>query len=296
MQISHLRNQSIDYLLWDKRISESSNQLTYAYSWYLDVVSPNWEALVSENYEYIMPLPIKRKFRISYIVQPSLAQQLGIFSKQDINEKIITKFINKLPAYSYELNLNHQNIYSDGISVNNYILRLNISYKLISSQYSKNTQRNLDKSLKYNLSIKKDIELQNFISFYKEVNKNYIFPQQDLIEQLIEKGISQNAMTLYGVYNNKKNLIAAFCSIYSSNRITYTFPVSNSEGKSTSAMFFMIDEIIKNNEEKDLVLDFEGSRNEGIARFFKGFGAINQPYYIIKQLRPAFLIGKMNTK
>jgi len=292
MQIKHLQNKSIDYILWDKCISESINQLTYAFSWYLDIVSPNWEALVSENYEYIMPIPIKRKLRVPYIVQPSLAQQLGIFSKTNIDEKITTDFIKQLPSLSYELNLNYQNFHSDGISIPNYILELNRNYNEISSYYSKNTQRNLEKSINSNLLVKSDIALQDFLSFYKEVNKDFIFPQQNLINQLLEKGISQGAMTLYGIYKDEV-LIAAFCALYSSNRITYILPASNKEGKSCSAMFQLIDTVIKNNAEKEIIFDFEGSRNEGIARFFKGFGAINQPYYIIKRLRPAFLIGKI---
>jgi len=61
-------------------------------------------------------------------------------------------------------------------------------------------------------------------------------------------------------------------------------------------MFQLIDTVIKNNAEKEIIFDFEGSRNEGIARFFKGFGAINQQFFIIKRLRPAFLIGKISSK
>ena len=96
MQIKHLQHKDIDYARWDECITQSHNQLTYAHSWYLDIVSPNWEALVTENYEYIMPLPVKRKYGIPYLVQPIFVQQLGVFSKHDIPKHIIELFIKQI--------------------------------------------------------------------------------------------------------------------------------------------------------------------------------------------------------
>jgi hypothetical protein len=57
-------------------------------------------------------------------------------------------------------------------------------------------------------------------------------------------------------------------------------------------MFLLIDELIRQNAEKKIILDFEGSQIEGIARFYKGFGAENQPYFMVKRFRPSYLIGK----
>lgn len=295
MKIKHLQNKSIDYKLWDKCISESINQLTYGYTWYLDVVSPNWEALVSENYEYIMPLPIKRKYKLPYIVQPKLTQQLGVFSKLFVDENIIQLFINELPSFSYELNLNEQNFYQNAEVWPNYVLVLNQSYEQITSNYSKNTKRNIDKATKMDLKVQYELSLEVFIAFYYSTNKKYKSAEQSFVRELIEIGISKDKMSLYGVLSTTNELIAALCLMHSTNRLTYLLPVSNEEGKNSSAMFLLIDHLIQKNAEKDLIFDFEGSRIEGIARFYKGFDAINQPYYIIKRFRPEFLIGKFSS-
>ena len=93
MKIIHLENKAIDFNRWDHAISQSNNQLVYASSWYLNVVSPQWEALVTADYEFVMPLPVKSRYKIPYLVQPVLTQQLGIFSKQSITEKIVKEFI-----------------------------------------------------------------------------------------------------------------------------------------------------------------------------------------------------------
>ena len=58
-------------------------------------------------------------------------------------------------------------------------------------------------------------------------------------------------------------------------------------------MFLIINQLVKEYAEKNILLDFEGSQIEGIARFYKGFGAVNQPYYVLKKFRPSFLVGKI---
>lgn len=294
MQIKHLRHKTIDYARWDKCISESYNQLTYAYTWYLDIVSPNWEALVSDNYEYIMPLPIKRRYGISYLVQPILTQQLGIFSKQPIDDTLVQLFIKKLPHLSYELNLNEHNYHSKAVTLPNYILNLQSSYEQIASQYSKNTKRNIDKANKSGLKVTSGLSINDFLSFYNSVHKNYKQAKQSIVKELVENGIKKMEMTLHGVFSDENNLIAGFCLMHSRNRITCLLPISNAEGKASAAMFLLIDKIIREEAGKSNVLDFEGSRMEGIARFYKGFGAKNHPYYMLKRFRPAFLIRKFS--
>ena len=50
--------------------------------WYLDIVHENWDALMEDDYERVMPMPvITKNWRISYIFQPFFVQQLGVFSK-----------------------------------------------------------------------------------------------------------------------------------------------------------------------------------------------------------------------
>jgi hypothetical protein len=292
MKLKHLRNKSIDFKRWDNCIAQSKNHLTYAFSWYLNVVSPDWEALVSKDYEYVMPLPIKSRYGFPYLVQPVLTQQLGIFSKHEITEKTVEEFMKEIPYFSYELNLNENNFYANAIIYPNFILNLKKPYKDICEAYSKNSRRNIEKAKRLNLKIQQNISEQDFLSFYFSVHKHYLSPQQPVLQKLIEKGISENSLMLYGVLSADDNLIAELCLLKTNNRLTYLLPVSNAEGKNSSAMFFLIDYLIHENAEKNALLDFEGSKIEGVARLYRGFGAKYHPYYILKRFRPSFLIRK----
>jgi hypothetical protein len=292
MLILHLQNKTIDYKRWDTCISQSNNHLTYAYSWYLDIVSPKWEALVSENYDFIMPLPVKSRYGFPYLIQPVLTQQLGIFSKKEITEKIVEEFIKQIPYFSYELNLNEKNFYENGLVFPNFILNLSQPYEQLSAGYSKNTHRNIEKALKLHLKIYSDITSDLFLSFYFSVVTHFLSPKQPILEKLINTGIDKKALTLYGVFSESNELISELCVLHSADRITYLLPVSNSEGKNSSAMFLLIDTIIRENAGKHKILDFEGSQIEGVARLYRGFGARFHPYYRLKKFRPSFLIRK----
>ncbi|MBN2765156.1 MAG: hypothetical protein JXR27_02210 [Paludibacteraceae bacterium] len=294
MKILHLRHNEIDFRLWDDTLSRSVNQFGYAYSWYLNIVSPGWEALITQNYEYIMPLPVKRKYGIPYLVQPVLTQQLGIFSEFEITKDIVQQFVSTIPYYSYEINLNDCNSgQNEIIKRTNYVLWLEMSYENISNGYSKNTIRNIQRALKSGLYIDKSVDKDEFIDFYLSIDKNYTNTQEDLLRKLLKEGIKQTLIEIPGIRNEDKKLLASLCILKTGRRIIYLVPVSNDEGKKTSAMFLLLDTIIKANASSDCLLDFEGSEIEGVARFYKGFGAVNRPYYVIKKFRPAFLVGKI---
>ncbi|MEI6556327.1 MAG: hypothetical protein WCL70_12125 [Paludibacter sp.] len=295
MKILHLRNKEIDYQRWNECISLAHNGLIYACAWYLDVVSPDWEALVTADYSYVMPLPLKSRYKIPYLVQPVLTQQLGIFSTHEITEKIVLRFIKEIPYFSYELALNECNSCSKADAFPNYLLPLEKNYQELKAGYSTNTQRNIAKASKLGLHIEQ-LTSDQYIRFYFSVDKQFLSPRQPVLEGLLSKGVEQNGLELFGVYSADNELIAALCLLKTANRLIYLLPVSNELGKKSFAMFLLIDELIKGHATKPMIFDFEGSRIEGVARLYSGFGAKNKPYYILKRFRPSFLVGKITSK
>jgi len=255
----------------------------YAECWYLDIVSPNWEALVLEDYEYVMPLPVKKKYGLSFLVQPPLTQQLGVFSSHKIDENMIEYFIQKIPYRSYHLNFNEQNPCNKGVKQPNFILNLNKDYNTVFSAYSTNTKRNLKKAQHYNIEIKADLSANDFLEFYHSIKKNYSELPKAKLNTLIQKSLKKNKMTIYGAYNEENKLISTLCLLHSRQRLIYLLPVSNDEGKETLAMFRIVDKIIQNNANSNYSLDFEGSKIESIAHFYQGFGAEKKFYYEAKK-------------
>jgi len=57
---------------------------------------------------------------------------------------------------------------------------------------------------------------------------------------------------------------------------------NNPKGRNSGASHLMIDLFIQEHSERKLLLDFEGSDLEGIATFYRGFGATEEKYPGIK--------------
>ncbi|MEA3446653.1 MAG: hypothetical protein U9R19_18205, partial [Bacteroidota bacterium] len=98
MAIRFLIHKQIDKRKWNQCIKSSVNGIVYAYSWYLDIVSENWEALVEDDYKSVMPLTINEKYGISYLRQPIFTQQLGVFSSQRLDSNLVKTFIKSIPS------------------------------------------------------------------------------------------------------------------------------------------------------------------------------------------------------
>ena len=277
MKIVHLQHSKIDKILWDETLSRCHNKTIYALSWWLDVVSPNWEALVSDDFSYIMPLPIKYKWGIPVILQPTYTQQLGIFSEQSITESIISDFMRHLPNGYYHMNWNNSSFPSLK-KKNNYVLSLADSYENIYLRFSKNIRRNIQFASKQNLEIK-NISATSFFQAFTH-NTIYYSPRFfPLLKKLIEICQLNQACSIIGCLCDNDLIAGAFIPHYLGINY-YLAPFSSNEGKSRKAMFLLISEFIKEHANEQQTIDFEGSSREGVARLYKGFGAENRPYCV----------------
>lgn len=286
MRIRYLKHKEIDRTRWDECLDASPDALPYARTWYLDVVSPGWEALVADDYDCIMPLPRKRRYGLAYLVQPPLTQQLGVFARQGGSEKMTEAFMRKIPYWSYHMHLNEHNATPRATPLPNYVLPLARPYAELQAAYGINARRNIAKARRAGVEVREGLPPDDFLTFYYGVEKDYTAPDRALVARLLDEGLRRSAVALYGAYNPEGELVAALCLLVSTGRLVYLLPVSGTEGKRLSAMFAVIDHIIYRNAGTPCLLDFEGSRQEGIARFYRGFGAELREYYGVRRLHP----------
>ena len=87
---------------------------------------------------------------------------------------------------------------------------------------------------------------------------------------------------LPGIYTSENRLCAAVFFCRWRERVIYLNPASNTDGRKSSAMFFLINNFISANAGQSMILDFEGSMVPGVARFYRGFGAEPELYFPLK--------------
>lgn len=286
-----VRNKDIDYERWDQCVSASSVPLMYAQSWYLDLISPGWDALIMDDYEFVMPLIIKQKFGISYFLQPAYGQQHGVFPDCDliVQNTFLATVREKFRYVTINLNARHSEPFPQGFIVeprDNFILDLSLPLEELKNNYSKHTRRQIRKAEDHKVFVVNGLSAGEYFDLKTSAAKGQpVHPSLQTLRRVMNFGLSRGLAMIYGAYNQHNTLCAAAFFIFAGQRVTYLNAVSNEEGKTTNAMHKIIDQFIQEHAGRKLTLDFEGSVIEGIARFYKGFGAQAEQYYCLKSNR-----------
>lgn len=283
MNIKQINNDQIDKDKWDELINNSSFPSIYALSWYLDSVSPNWQALVTDDYEHIFPLTVNRKLKtLKYIGIPNFCQQLGLFSKSTIDEKVLARFLNAIPK-SYvrkDIYLNHSNPQINGAKQkDNFVLSPPTTTDL-RANYSTQIKRNLKKTKLNELVIIDGVDAKELIRLFKG-SKGKLIKKLDysILESLCEVCSSKSILHTFGVYHEKELVSGAI--FFEFNQRWYMVLLASSEkGKELLASTFLIDAVLEKIAPNGITLDFEGSSIPSLARFYKGFGSVNEAYQL----------------
>lgn len=287
--IKYLTHNQIDKEKWDNCISLSFNGNVYAWSWYLDIVHPNWEALVEDNYKRVMPLTGGRKFGINYLYQPFFVQQLGVFSQKQLSSDVVSNFISSIPSkYRFaEIRLNiHNKFDSDTLIVDchrNVELDLISDYDSLYKNYNNNTKRNLAKAHANDIVVVKQINPEMIINLFRNnKGKDVIHwgkKEYDRLLQLIYTAIYHDSCLLYGaVRENSDSLVAGAVFMFSHDRIVFLFSGADESNTENHALTLVLDYVIHDFSGTQNTLDFEGSDSDSLARFYKGFGG-KELYY-----------------
>ncbi len=296
--IRYLTQEQIDKDLWDECIRNAFNGMIYGYSWYLDIVAGQWDALVENDYERVFPLTWRKRAGIFYLHQPFFTQQLGIFSRSILTDEVAGQFVSAIPGKFrlVEINMNqHNKLTTSGIDVlmnRNHELDLIDSYEHLHKRYSQNLTRTLRKAGGNSLSLSRDIRPDEVIELFRQhrgrtvstLKKRDYQCLRRLIYTLIYKGKAQ----VWGVYTAQNELAAGAFFVFSHRKSIFLFSGTSSQGRETGAMSFLIDRFIDEHAQTHLTLDFEGSNDPGLARFYKSFGSRETFYPSIRINRIPF--------
>lgn len=293
--IKHLAHKNIDKMRWDECINLSPHGIINAQSWYLDIVSPGWEALVEEDYAFVFPLTARKKFGINYLFQPYFTQQLGLFGRESIpGESKLTEFLLHIPSkYKLiEIQLNTDNIV--GIPVGfeitkkrTFHLNLSATEGTLLNNYSENIKRNISKAVKGSLLVTENVSCKEIIQLFRSNRGNTISKLKDKDYRVFEilcKQAKQNALLeSYGIDNTHGKLIAGAIFLKSFHSYILIFSGAGEEARQVGAMSMLVDYFIRKHSGESKHLDFEGSMDENLARFYRSFGSSEVVYLQIRR-------------
>jgi len=303
MTIRLVKNSLIDRTAWDLCVSRSVNGTVYAYSWYLDIVSDGWDALISGDYETIFPLTFRKKYGVSYLYQPFFTQQLGIFSIRHITPEIVGSYLKAIPKKYLlaEINLNSFNRPDESewtvLQNVNFELDLIEPYDILRKRYAQNTIRNIARALRSEVSIAANTRPEDIVSLFR-MNTGRRFGQlkekdYKRLLRLVYECLRSSKAVCYGAYTCENTLCAGAIMVFSQRKVIFLFSGTDEVARTNGAMSLLIDHFIQDSAGNHLTLDFEGSNDVNLARFYSSFGStcVEYPSIQINRLPSVIRFG-----
>ena len=299
--IRYVKHSEIDFKRYDDCIAQSLNGILYANSWYLDMVAPAWDVLVDGDYQAVMPLPVRSKFGIKYVCQPFFVQQLGVFSRKLLTKELVSRFIDAIPSrFGYvDTCLNTYNQLSPDSPIRtikrpNFELDLSSDYDQLRDGFSDNTIRNIKKAQRQSVFVAPHGRPETIIQTFREHRGKHVRAYSDndylMLKHLIYSGIHRGMVKIYTAYSGENNFCAGVIFFRSHNKVVFLFSGSNNVSRENGAMFMLVDAFIRDHAGQQLILDFEGSSNPDLARFYRGFGSKECVFLQIRMNRLPMII------
>ena len=283
--IRFYRHDEIDRTRWDACVETSPAATFFAEYDILSAANPEWAALVEDDYVAVMPLPWRRKHGLKYVYNPFYFTRLGIFSAKPITCKLVTEFLLAVPKFFVSMDMNLNESVPDEAAVPgghlkvSHRLDLNQPYEVICKGYGSNHRRNIKAARGFEPVIDPNIPAEEVIALYRSSRrgsgKSVRMQDADyaIFLKICEIAKQRGLADVWGVRDSDGVLLAGAVFLRDHGRVWFWASGREEDRADRKAMFFLMDEYIRQHAQQQLVLDFNGSGTESVARFYAGFGS-----------------------
>ncbi|MFN0200883.1 MAG: GNAT family N-acetyltransferase [Bacteroidia bacterium] len=302
---------------WNEFIENSPQGGVFALYEYASIVAENWQVvLVEEGDKWlaVMPLCLKKKYFLSYTLQPIFTQYWGIFfanelfktqyEKYSFYQKILRLILEKIPStYLFVHHFSPKFDYALPFHWEKYELKTRYTYQIdlqeidiqeIWKNMANPLQRQIKKAIKNQLQVEETNNSAMLFHFLANQPKNVLGVEkkhETTFQQLTEYLLSSGHGKLFQIKNREGEIRAIALFSYFNKQVVYHLGLISPNNEDNSVMDFLLWKAIEWAKEKEAeVFDFEGSMIENIERFFRKFGAKPVPYLQITKRNWRFFL------
>tara|TARA_B100000900_G_scaffold392648_1_gene388350 strand:+ start:1060 stop:1989 length:930 start_codon:yes stop_codon:yes gene_type:complete len=302
--IKFLEHAQIDFEKWDTCVASSSNPQPYGFSWYLNWLADQWQALVIGDYEAVLPLFIRKKFGQLYSTRPYGTQALGPYSKIPLTKDVVAALVDESNRYVKYA----EYFFSPGTPMpeafkpklfSNFIIDTSADYEVLFKAYSSQIKRNLKKARSAKFELSEWATVQDAVQLWQNnVREKTAIPNASFnrLGKLLEFCYYQKRGVLYAVRDEYNQLCGSQFWVIYQGRSTLLLNASSDWGKDHGVSAWLIDQHIRSTAGRLHIIDFEGSSIPGLKRFYSGFGTKDEPFYMHVENQLSFPINLMKSK
>ena len=277
--IKRLTYAEIDFEKYQNCLENSAQRNFYASRFILDHLCETWDLLIFDHYEFVMPVPIRKKYGLNFVIMPLFCQQLGVSGPHDdreVEEQFLLFLLRNYKIVYYSFHFSN-NFISDLPKKKNYFIG-KTEFSSLRKQYFKGRKSTV-KTAQYlqskELTLGENLHFitQNFKGLEKKSDLDKFIKYVSFLQ-------SKNMLKLFGAFKDEQ-LISLAIMISTDDRLFLLGLVNDENFRSDNGASFLIDRILRENISLKS-FDFMGSSIRGIEVFFKSFGSELQEYCIIE--------------
>lgn len=291
--IRYLKPGEIDIERWDDCVEKAENGNQYATSSWLNSWC-RWHALVLNNYEAVMPLPMKQMGLIKISRQPLFTQQLGVFGL-NVSPQVVGNFLAAVPhgwlggigRLHLYLNTANSVVHAPAFYQISERITHHIRLDLGLPAMNENALRSVKKAESFGLLAMPAYDIQQVLDFvihHSEKIKTVNARQWGTYRKAVLSQHQLGRVEAWQIVNPDSELHAAAIFLRFLKTAVYSLGASSSAGRDKGGMPFLMHSFFqqcRRTKEVDII-DMAGSMQPGIARFFKSLGGVEVIYPAIR--------------
>ena len=290
MDIRFVKAAEIERPKWDGCVHYAANGNVFGYSWFLNHVAKEWDALIEGDYQSVFPLVWRKGLvRGKELYQPHLMRELGIYSVNLLSEPRIRNFLDAIPEEYrlIDIHLNERNMppKESGFEVikkTNHQLLLGDPYEILAERFSEAIRSQIALAETDGLIPASSLKPETIAGFYKKhtADRRALNQKFHALQRIMYNVLHRGWGFASGVYNDRQDLLAVNFFIYSHGRALSLAPLVSPEGREKGALPFLFDLILRSHAGRPLILDFN---TEGPDELATGLGAVETPYFRLRR-------------
>lgn len=299
-----------------RRLCEEENSISlFSQAWWLDAVAPEqWDAVLAFNGSGVigtLPYMWKRKGPFTLLSQPALTQTLGPWIRPSnksypktlgYEKDVLSALADGLPPYDYYAQNWHcarQNwlpFYWAGFQQTT-----RYTYRLVLEAGEAALWESLQQSIRGDIRkaegragvrVRPAKDFDEFLSLnaktFERQNRTLPYPRE-LVARIDAAAASRIARAIWIAEDAQGKPHAGAYIVWSGDTAYYLMGGGDPELRNSGATSLCLWHAIRHVPDTVRVFDFEGSMVESIERFFRGFGAIQTPYFRVSRARNRLL-------
>lgn len=267
---------------WDVVYIINDKQIIASFPYFIEknnIVQPKFTQFLGPYIKYPQDQKYEKKLSYEKEIFNKLIKLLPPFKR--FNQNFSTEITNWFPFYLHNFQQSTRYTYR--------IENLN-SIHIIWENFSSNTRKQIRKAQK-KVKVVDDLTIEDFykinIMKFKRQNRKQTF-SLDFLKSVDVILNERKKRKIFFAVDKQKNIHAVLYLIWDNKSAYYIWGDGDPQYRESGAASLLMFEAIQFAATVTQSFDFEGSMIEGIEKFFRGFGAVQTPYFHISKTNSKF--------